>query len=354
MKLIEGSYYETVSGVVVGPMVAYDAETTLPYFASQGNELKALNCNGEDIGTCQKWEPNGKVYAGVPAEDGHVIIREVPAPFRLEDGKAYVTASGDVVTVKEKEGYFVSSMYMHYRGDGKCCFEGNEDQDKEWLKNNPGHDIVGAAPSTLETLTIKIDSKDAQEIIEEAAKDFDAAAHKLLSEMADIQEELRAAKDAFNVLHREKKALEWQHANQRDTIRKRGEEIDRLNLAIQEKSDRIKRAMRVTAKSNARNSELSRKNGALGIEVLRLSERNHELLGLSIRDSDRILKGNNRLRRDRAKLKAERARSAAFEERAKDAEEQLRMYSSGKIVARNGSILFVVLAAAVAAGGFLF
>lgn len=295
MKLVEGNYYETVSGVIVGPMVEHDKGTTMPHFSSRGNELKALNCEGEELEGYQLWESNGKVFAGVPAEDCHVIAREV------------------------------------------------------------------AAPSSVETLTIKIDAKEAQELIESAAKEFDASAHKLLSEMAGVQKELRAAKKAFNILHNEKRDLRRRFENQRETIINRGVEIKSLTdkLADKEdviyaKTDRLKRSLELVKSANARNIALSKKNEALGMEVLRLSETSHECRVEYSNLVARIVKGENRLRRDRAKLKAERARAALLRDRAKDAEDQLRMYSSGKIVARNSAILLGLLATAFAFGGIFF
>lgn len=295
MKLIEGRYYETVSGVVVGPMVEHGKGTKMPHFTSYGGELNAINMDGFEIGYKQRWNEDGSIRAGVASESGHVIVREVPAP------------------------------------------------------------------SSVETLTIKIDAKEAQEIIAEAAKEFDASAHKLLSDMAGVQAELRAAKDAFNVLHFEKEQLAFRVGNQKDTIRRRGAEIQRLDEEIAmkdaflaEKDSRLKRSLDLVKSANSRNIALGKKNEALGLEVLRLSEARHEWAEAFGLVSVRKLKGDDRLRRDRAKLKAERARSAELEERAKDAEEQLRMYNSGKVVARNAAILLGLIATALAFGGFFF
>lgn len=381
-----GGIYETVDGETVGPLVDNsDFNMFWPFYV------------GEGVGKRMYYKENGYSCPGMSylhkkEQDLVHKVGHAPAPIKLEDGKRYVLVNGDVITVLAQDNYFYSQYGYHYREDGKCCYEGKSNHFAGHLNDRPERDVVSeyVEPST-EGLELKIvlDAKEAQKLIDDAAKVFDEAAGNLLKQVADKDEELRAAKEAFNILYRDNEVLKDSHGRvvgyekdlrneveqlraeieksssmnkslfndvvllrsgadrRKKEIAKLKEELNDAYDSIEVKRDRIRRYHDLMEKANIRNASLRKRAEGDAHQNVSLWTYTDTLTKALEASESRKMRGDNRLRETRHRLRL-------ANERVADAEDQLKAFSSGKVMARNALILLGVVFSAFASGGFFF
>lgn len=246
----EGSYYETADGTIEGPMSKKNSNECWT-----SENPKKFYCHSFG----QIWEDDGSVAAPSPGEEGHVLVREVAAPgFTIEEGKTYAMRNGLLVGPMiaagcdfwaknspnpiAKNGVELLNTRQCWNASGAVLYQ---------TKHEEGQVIVREHVGDVQTLKIELDAKVAQDIVDAARDEFEKSAEVLLKQIADKDEEIAAAKDAFNISRDEVKLkdarirdLEYEVRNKDiETVRLNNLSVKRkdLNDALRKQNERIMR-----------------------------------------------------------------------------------------------------------------
>lgn len=217
LQLKEGRYYRDENGNVGGAAFVWDSSVQHPFQID-----KPDNQGGFDT-DCTLYRPDGTSAYGTD-----LVCEVAPPDFRLEVGDHVRLADGSVVGpmrrdnragFRHKDLFVVDGVFTPGGGSGALqIWKGDGTifgcASSEKLLHAVEKVEKPADAAKIESLTIKFDAADIRDLLAGAESELD----KALSQLADKDAELRAAKDAFNVLFAEKENLKWNNDRRRQAI----------------------------------------------------------------------------------------------------------------------------------------
>jgi regulator of replication initiation timing len=168
-----GATYENAAGNVVGP-IRSNVNIYWPFVCCDGQDRVFYKASG--------YSCPGNYHLHNDKQD---LIHKITAPIKLEDGKKYVLANGEVVTMKARDHYFLGCEW-HYNENGICGYYGSN------FATNTERNVVSEY--------VECDGQPVKEA-------FDEIRAKIQLNVERDCEELRAVKDAFNIACDENREL---------------------------------------------------------------------------------------------------------------------------------------------------
>lgn len=347
-ELAVGDYVRLADGSVAGPMRRDNR-----YGFRKQNLFVADEFRTPGGTALQVWEADGSIYGCSPAEKLLHAVEKVDAPAvaqdtssDFEDGPIHVQ-DGDYVVLKDGrsigpakvdryggayfsvDGFRCASLGCDqvWRVDGKVFHQRHDEE---------GHEVVAVVKrgkkAGEQVLTIKPDMSEVRAMLDAAAKELDAA----VAQVAERDEELRAAKESFAILAREKDEEKLK--------------AERLGDRLKAESAELEAAGRTICSLATKSIELTHRLVGSEQEVYDLREQARALErsnSETLDDAMVILDNSKKLFTQKAKvdvrLRGERRKRRALQARVKNLEDELRNVAHGSVV---GGIC--ILAASVA------
>lgn len=197
LQIVAGRYYITDERKVEGPMLNLIEGNPDLFKSGVKNTLQADSINP------QYWMGDGSVLYQRPGEESHVLVREVAAPgFRIEHGNHYVLASGEVVgpmTFSHGTGFvegFKSTakpaVYQVWNEDGTVFGEVQGEEDQYIVRE------ADPIPVDKDSVTVKLDTDTSSvtDLIEEVRAEIEAASAACLVQVEEKDREIAELKRA--------------------------------------------------------------------------------------------------------------------------------------------------------------
>lgn len=291
LQIVAGRYYITDERKVEGPMVFCGG-----WFSSDVKNTKQID-SGAFKDAPQYWLKDGSVALPQAGEESHVLVREVAAPgFRIEEGKHYVLASGEVVGPVELNAGM--AWVDGFKSKGKPAVNQVWNEDGTVFGEVQGEEdqyiVREADPIPVDKdaviVTLDVDTSGVTALIEEVRAEIEAAAAACLVQVeekdreiaelkreaagrqqdirgfifrietydalvvaknrqigaqneiiAQLDAELAALKESFNILHKESQVSKDFADRMIDRLERKNGERVKVNLRLRKAREDIKR-----------------------------------------------------------------------------------------------------------------